>query len=113
MRSSTSCARYTQALGAVTYVSVAWLRQAGALNVRLAYTWNDPATGHRLQQWAGESLQLLRPPADERIYANFQTYQANNGAAAVYGPNFSRLASIKQKFDRENFFRRNSNIAPS
>jgi hypothetical protein len=89
------------------------LRQAGALNVRLAYTWNDPATGHRLQQWADESLQLLRPPVDERIYANFQTYQASNGAAAVYGPNFSRLAGIKQKFDRENFFRRNSNIAPS
>jgi hypothetical protein len=89
------------------------LRQAGALNVRLAYTWNDPAMGHHLQQWADESLQLLRPPVDERIYANFQTYQASNGAAAVYGPNFSRLAGIKQKFDRENFFRRNSNIAPS
>jgi hypothetical protein len=89
------------------------LRQAGGLNVRLAYTWNDPATGQRLTQWADESLRLLRPSADERIYANFQTYEAKSGAAAVYGVNFSRLADIKYKYDRENFFRRNSNIPPT
>jgi FAD/FMN-containing dehydrogenase len=88
------------------------LRQAGGLNVRLAYTWNDPATGQRLTQWADESLRLLRPNADERIYANFQTYEARSGAAAVYGVNFSRLADIKYKYDRENFFRRNSNVLP-
>ena len=86
------------------------LRQAGGLNVRLAYTWNDPATGQHLTEWADESLRLLRQSADERIYANFQTYEARNGAAAVYGGNFSRLAGIKYKYDRENFFRRNSNI---
>jgi hypothetical protein len=88
------------------------LREAGGLNVRLAYTWNDPATGQRLTEWADESLRLLRPSADERIYANFQTYQARSGAAAVYGVNFSRVAGIKYKYDRENFFRRNSNVPP-
>jgi FAD/FMN-containing dehydrogenase len=89
------------------------LRQAGGLNVRLAYTWNDPATGQRLTQWADESLRLLRPSADERIYANFQTYEAATGAAAVYGANVARLAAIKHKYDRDNLFRRNSNVAPS
>jgi ABC-type Zn uptake system ZnuABC Zn-binding protein ZnuA len=89
------------------------LRQTGGLNVRLAYTWNDPATGQRLTQWAVESLRLLRPSADERIYANFQTYEAKNGAAAVYAVNYSRLAGIKHKYDQENFFRRNSNIPPT
>jgi FAD/FMN-containing dehydrogenase len=88
------------------------LRQTGGLNVRLAYTWNDPATGQRLTQWADESLRLLRPSADERIYANFQTYEASSGAGAVYSGNFSRLRGIKYKYDRENFFRRNSNIRP-
>jgi hypothetical protein len=89
------------------------LRQAGGLNVRLAYTWNDPATGQRLTQWADESLRLMRPSAHERIYANFQTYDAKSGAIAVYGVNFSRLAGIKHKYDRENFFRRNSNVMPA
>src|SRR5437867_3247790 len=89
------------------------LREAGGLNVRLAYTWNDPATGQRLTEWADESLRLLRPSTDERIYANFQTYEASSRAAAVYGVNFARLAGIKYKYDRENFFRRNSNIRPT
>jgi hypothetical protein len=56
---------------------------------------------------------MLRPRAEERIYANFQTYEAKNGAAAVYGVNSSRLAGLKHKYDRENVFRRNSNIPPS
>ena len=89
------------------------LRQVGGLNVRLAYTWNDPAMGRRLTEWADESLRLLRPSADERIYANFQTYETRSGAAAVYGVNFARLAGIKYKYDRENFFRRNSNVLPT
>jgi hypothetical protein len=88
------------------------LRETGGLNVRLAFTWNDAATGQRLTQWADESLRLLRPSADERIYANFQTYEAKSGATAVYGPNSSRLAGIKYKYDRENLFRRNSNVPP-
>lgn len=86
------------------------LREAGGLNIRLAYTWTDPAIGKRLKEWADESWRLLRPSADERIYANFQTYEARTGTAAVYGVNSSRLASIKNKYDRDNFFRRNSNI---
>jgi hypothetical protein len=89
------------------------LREAGGLNVRLAYTWNEDATGERLTQLADESLRLLRPAANERIYANFQTYEASRGAAAVYGPNYSRLAAIKYKYDPENFFQRNSNIVPA
>jgi FAD/FMN-containing dehydrogenase len=88
------------------------LRETGGLNVRLACTWSDPATGERLTQWADKSLQQLRPRADERIYANFQTYEARGGAAAVYGVNFSRLAGIKYKYDPQNFFRRNSNVSP-
>src|SRR5256884_2934651 len=88
------------------------LREAGGLNGPPAYTWNDPATGERLTQWADESLRLLRPSADEQIYANFQTYEARSGAAAVYSVNFARLAGIKFKYDPQNFFRRNSNIAP-
>jgi hypothetical protein len=88
------------------------LRDAGGLNVRMAYTWNDPAIGARLTQWADESLRLLRPRSGERIYANFQTYEAPTGAAAVYGVNSARLAGIKSKYDPENFFRRNSNVRP-
>jgi hypothetical protein len=89
------------------------LRQPGSLNVRLAYTWNEPANGRSLTQWADESSELLRPRGEEQIYANFQTYEARTGAAAVYGGNLSRLAALKLKYDPDNLFRRNSNILPA
>ena len=89
------------------------LRETGGLNVRLAYTWNDPATGERLTRWADESVRLLRPSAGERIYANFQTYEASSGASAVYSGNFARLAVVKREYDPQNVFRRNSNIRPA
>ena len=89
------------------------LREAGGCNVRMAYTWNDPEAGARLTRWADETVRLLRPPANERVYANFQTYEARTGAAAVYGANLSRLAAIKSRFDPENVFRRNSNVPPT
>ncbi|HEX5175383.1 MAG TPA: hypothetical protein VFV83_00055, partial [Chthoniobacteraceae bacterium] len=76
------------------------LRQSGRLNVRLAFTWSDPTLGDGLTRAANEVSRLLRPNADERIYANFQTYTAKNGAAAVYGVNFSRLAAHKQNMRR-------------
>jgi len=38
---------------------------------------------------------------------------SSGDVAAVYGANFSRLAGIKYKYDRENFFRRNSNLSPA
>jgi hypothetical protein len=88
------------------------LRQAGGFNVRLACSWNDPGAGQRFTQWAEESLRLMRPASNERIYANFQTYQTDNGAAAVYGTNFPRLARLKHQYDPMNFFRRNSNVPP-
>lgn len=89
------------------------LRETGGLNVRLAYSWNDPAIGHRLTEWADESLQLLRPSANELVYANFQTYHTETGPAAVYAMNYSRLAALKRKYDPRNFFHRNSNIPPA
>lgn len=88
------------------------LRAAGAFNIRLAYTWNDDSTGATLHNWANQSLQLLRPKSNERIYANFQTYNAPTGARAVYSDNHARLTTLKHKHDPANLFRRNSNIAP-
>ena len=89
------------------------LREVGALNVRMAYSWNDAATGHRLNEWARESVRVLRPAKEEKVYANFQTYEAASGAKAVFGVNHSRLAAIKRKYDSGNFFRRNSNVIPA
>jgi hypothetical protein len=75
--------------------------EAGGLNVRIAYTWNDPATGQRLTEWADESMRLLRPSADERIYANFQTYETKNGATAFTPRTFLDWQASNRNTTRE------------
>src|SRR5690349_4072338 len=61
--------------------------------------------------WGDEWLRLLRPPSDERIYANYQTYETRAGSPSVFGPNHRRLLALKNRYAPANFFRRNANIA--
>ena len=58
-------------------------------------------------------LKQLRPKTNENLYANFQTYETNVGSPSLFGLNYERLLSIKQKHDPNNFFHRNANIAKS
>lgn len=88
-------------------------RQAHSVHLRLAYNWSDAQANKERFAWGDEWLRLLRPPADERIYANYQTYQTSDGSQSVYGANHARLLALKSKYDPTNFFRRNSNIEPA
>lgn len=56
---------------------------------------------------------MLRPPSDERIYANYQTYETNAGSPSVFGPNHRRLLALKDQYDPANFYRRNATVAPA
>lgn len=88
-------------------------RQAHSVHLRLATTWTDPAESAARFAEGEEWLRLLRPARDERIYANYQTYAAPAGAAAIYGVNHPRLAALKARHDPDNLFRRNANVPPA
>jgi hypothetical protein len=49
--------------------------------------------------------------SNERIYANYQTYETAAGSPSVFAQNHARLLALKQKHDPTNFFHRNANIA--
>lgn len=85
-------------------------RQAHSVHVRFASSWTDPAESAARFAWGEEWVRLLRPPRDERIYANYQTYDTPAGAAAIYGPNHARLVALKRRLDPANVFRRNANV---
>jgi len=56
----------------------------------------------------------MRPYAAEARYVNYLgDDETENAAQAAYGPNLPRLREIKRKYDPENLFRRNHNIAPA
>ena len=58
-------------------------------------------------------LQALAPHATGSGYVNFLTEDEGERVAASYGGNYPRLQALKRRFDPDNLFRMNLNIAPA
>ena len=54
----------------------------------------------------------MRPFGTGGVYANNLGEEGAERVEAAYGENYQRLLALKNKYDRANFFRRNSNIEP-
>jgi FAD/FMN-containing dehydrogenase len=54
----------------------------------------------------------MRPYLKEAVYVNNLGDQESDRVRAAYGANYDRLAAVKARYDPENLFRLNHNIAP-
>ena len=76
--------------------------------------WSEPAQDEACIAWARELFDRITPHATGAVYVNFmpedESARVRTGA---YGPNFERLAKAKAKYDPQNLFRQNQNIAPA
>ena len=75
--------------------------------------WSDPADDARVRTWAREVFEAAAPHATGSGYVNFLTEDESERVAASYGANHARLQTLKQRFDPDNLFRMNLNIAPA
>jgi len=77
--------------------------------------WENPANSAKEIAWVRETFNRIAPYSTGTTYTNF-TSQADETAAALastaYGANMTRLRLIKAKYDPDNCFRLNANIAP-
>ncbi|TMC73717.1 MAG: FAD-dependent oxidoreductase, partial [Chloroflexi bacterium] len=83
-------------------------------NVLIVSQWLDPTTNDRNIAWGRETYAALTPYLAPRRYVNY--LDADERADAVseaYGANFPRLRELKRKYDPENVFHLNQNIAPA
>ena len=81
-------------------------------SINIVPAWEDPGEAQKCIDWARGLARLLEPFGASDSYVN---YLGEDGASAVrasYGPNYEKLARLKKKFDPENFFCFNQNIAP-
>ena len=46
-------------------------------------------------------------------YVNFMTDDEGDRVEAAYGSRYSRLVAVKNRWDPENLFRMNQNVAPT
>jgi FAD/FMN-containing dehydrogenase len=74
--------------------------------------WSDPADDARVRDWARSVFVAAAPHASASGYVNFLTEDEGERVAASYGANHARLQALKQRFDPDNLFRMNLNIAP-
>jgi len=75
-------------------------------------TWppNDAADPHIA--WVRRSWEAIRPYSTGGNYVNFQLHDDDGRLRAAYGVNWERLRRMKGRYDPDNFFRANRNIAP-
>jgi FAD/FMN-containing dehydrogenase len=83
-------------------------------NVVIASQWMNPADTERGTKWCRDTYAALQPYFGTTRYVNYLAHDETGDAAlaAAYGPNYARLRELKVRFDPENVFRTNVNIAP-
>ena len=71
----------------------------------------SPTNAGKITRWAKDYWQAVHPYAAPGAYVNFMMEEGSARIEATYGENYSKLQQIKSKFDPENLFRVNQNIA--
>jgi len=84
-----------------------------AFCLNIAATWTEPAESERHIAWARDAAAALEPHVGAGAYVNFLGDEGEQRTRAAYRHDHARLASLKNAFDPDNFFRLNQNIRPS
>ena len=82
-------------------------------NLLIPSVWTDPAATEENILWTKESHAAFSEHLVERRWLNYLTDdQGESAVRAAYGPNWDRLVEVKRRYDPENVFHLNQNIAP-
>jgi FAD/FMN-containing dehydrogenase len=82
-------------------------------NLLVPSLWTDPAQTDTNIRWTRETFAALRPHFATRRWLNYLgDDQGDEAIRAAYGPNYERLRDVKRRYDPENVFHLNHNIAP-
>jgi FAD/FMN-containing dehydrogenase len=79
-------------------------------------SWVDPAEDGTNIRWTRELAEAMQPFSSGGAYIAQLGVEAEEGADRIkdaYGPNYERLAALKNKYDPTNLFRHNQNIRPA
>ena len=90
--------------------ATAFAQRAAPFNMFIMSRWDDPAQSDAVGNWSRTTWKKLEPHT-KGFYVN----EFNDDSSRVretYGPNFDRLVDVKSKYDPNNLFRMNANIAP-
>jgi len=78
----------------------------------IAGMWPEPADNEANIEWVRDYYDATAPYSEEGGYVNFMAADDQDRIKANYRGNYQRLVDIKRKYDRDNLFHLNQNIAP-
>lgn len=101
------------AVGRVGEHETAFANRGAQFNVSVLSTWLDPAHDEQNIAWTRELGDELRTHSTGGAYVNYMPGDTSpEQIRAAYEANYQRLVEVKRKYDPENFFSGNLNIAP-
>ncbi|TML56753.1 MAG: FAD-binding oxidoreductase [Actinobacteria bacterium] len=102
--------------GAVTRVGVtetAVPHRKQGWNLLIPSVWTDPGDSEANIAWSRDTFAAMRPHFGNGRWLNYLgDDQAEDAIRAAYGPNYERLREVKRRYDPDNVFHLNHNIAP-
>jgi FAD/FMN-containing dehydrogenase len=97
----------------VPVAATACAMRVTGFNVAIVAQCDDAKDTERCVAWCRATHAALAPFHAPMRYVNYLEDDASDGAAEVYGANYTRLRTLKTKYDPDNFFHTNVNIKPA
>jgi FAD/FMN-containing dehydrogenase len=102
------------ALGKLPQYHSAVGNRDAAFVLNVTASWENAADDQANIEWARAAWRDIRRFSTGGTYVNFLTEEEGEERIhAAYGTNYDRLVAVKKKWDPENLFRVNKNIAPA
>ncbi len=76
-------------------------------------SWADPKDGPACRKYCDDAWDAIGPMSTGGFYVNLAIGPSEADVRNAYGPNYARLAELKNKYDPTNLFRTNVNIKPA
>jgi FAD/FMN-containing dehydrogenase len=92
--------------------ATAYVGRDARLVVNVHARWEHASGDDACITWARAFYAAAAPFASGGAYVNFMTGDEAARVPAAYGENYTRLVDLKRRFDPDNVFRTNQNIAP-
>ena len=92
----------------------AFPHRAAGYNFLVLGQWMNPADGEGCIAWVRETFGKMQPFMASGRYVNYLgDEEEGDPVAAAYGPNYARLQRVKARYDPDNVFHMNQNVAPA
>jgi len=104
------------AINRVASEDTAFTERSASWMTSIDGNWNDPAENDDNVAWVRQTWSAISKFGTGAVYLNFTGISGEGtdvGVDSAHGKNLRRLSEIKAKYDPDNFFRLNNNIAPA